>query len=584
MTKITAIIPTLNEASCISKSLQSVSFADEVIVIDSFSTDDTVDIATSLGAKVIQRKFDNFSAQKNFAIQQASYDWIFFLDADELIDKELQKEIIEKINTPEDFVAFYIYRNFYFKNKCLRYSGWRHDKVIRLFNRQFCRYEGFVHEEIVSEKPVGFLKNKIDHYSFSSANQYKKKLDLYASLQAKELIGNKKKATWFHRLLKPSIRFFIQFVIKRGFLDGYEGYQISKLHAYGVRQRYKRYVEFKQNYRTEKIENLSIGSKTYKNDISIIIVNYKSWLHLEKCLEPLNYDNSQGKISIETIVIDNKSNDRKLIEFKHRYRNIRFVENSGNNGFANGCNLGANLASSEYLLFLNPDCIINNQTIENLWDYSRLHRNIGIASCLQENKNEELEKTVRYFPKLITLFGVFRWFYKVTIPKYLKETNEYYSTDWVSGSLLFISREQFDFVGGWNEDYWMYFEDVDLCKKIKEIGKEIVVLKTSKIFHNHGGASRINMKTSSLTKSEVLISKHVYIQNHFNGLEKLIAHVLLIIGNFINGIIFSLVGLVFFFIPKVRLQFYVFRKLLSYYLNSIKNKTWKSKRSINYQV
>lgn len=263
MTKITAIIPTLNEASCISKSLQSVSFADEVIVIDSFSTDDTVDIATSLGAKVIQRKFDNFSAQKNFAIQQASYDWIFFLDADELIDKELQKEIIEKINTPEDFVAFYIYRNFYFKNKRLNHSGWRHDKVIRLFNRQFCRYEGFVHEEIITEKPIGFLKNKIDHYSFSSVNQYKKKLDLYASLQAKELIGNKKKATWFHRLLKPSIRFFIQFVIKRGFLDGYEGYQISKLHAYGVRQRYKKLVEFqKRNSRPnikQKNESLRIG-------------------------------------------------------------------------------------------------------------------------------------------------------------------------------------------------------------------------------------------------------------------------------------------------------------------------------------
>ena len=124
MTKISAIIPTLNEEIHIAEAIKSVSFADEIIVIDSFSEDKTIEIAEKLNVKIINRKFDDFSSQKNFAINQASHDWIYILDADERVTLEVEKEIIEAVKDPNDFVGFYVRRTFYFANQKINYCGW----------------------------------------------------------------------------------------------------------------------------------------------------------------------------------------------------------------------------------------------------------------------------------------------------------------------------------------------------------------------------------------------------------------------------------------------------------------------------
>jgi glycosyltransferase involved in cell wall biosynthesis len=133
MTKITAIIPTLNEEIHIADAIKSVKFADEIIVIDSFSTDKTIEIAEKLQVKIIKRKFDDFSSQKNFAIDQASYDWIYILDADERVTPEVEKEILEAVKSPKDFVGFFVRRTFYFCGKRLNHGGCQRDKVVRYF-------------------------------------------------------------------------------------------------------------------------------------------------------------------------------------------------------------------------------------------------------------------------------------------------------------------------------------------------------------------------------------------------------------------------------------------------------------------
>ena len=117
MTKISAIIPTLNEEIHIADAIKSVSFADEIIVIDSFSEDKTIEIAEKLNVKIIKREFDDFSSQKNFAINQASHDWIYILDADERVTKEVKKEIVSCSKRPKGFVGFYLRRTFYFSEK-----------------------------------------------------------------------------------------------------------------------------------------------------------------------------------------------------------------------------------------------------------------------------------------------------------------------------------------------------------------------------------------------------------------------------------------------------------------------------------
>ena len=118
--KITAIIPTLNEEMNIADAIDSVDFTDEIIVIDSFSDDKTVAIAKELGVKVVQRGFDNFSTQKNYAINLAKHNWIYILDADERVSNALKKEIETVIRDPKDFVGFYIYRTFYFFNRKIK--------------------------------------------------------------------------------------------------------------------------------------------------------------------------------------------------------------------------------------------------------------------------------------------------------------------------------------------------------------------------------------------------------------------------------------------------------------------------------
>ncbi|NVK52317.1 MAG: glycosyltransferase [Flavobacteriaceae bacterium] len=579
--KITAIIPTFNEELDIQRALDSVSFADEVIVIDSYSTDRTIEIVKNSSAKLIQRRFDNFSSQKNYAISKASYEWIFLLDADETVPIKLKEELINIVNSDTVYDAFFIYRSYFFKNKRLRFSGWQRDKVIRLFKKSTCRYKGKVHEEITTTGKIGFLKEKLNHYSYKNYFRYKNKLRKYAKLQAEELMVQGKIITPYHLFIKPFVRFFIQYVIQLGFLDGVNGFVISWLHAFGVWRRYVEVLNLKYSS-VAKIKKNPIekfNSSLSEKDISIIIVNYKSWKHLSLCLKAFE-TMREDEFSFELIVVDNKSNDGKLKEFTKKFPFVKFIENTGNNGFANACNLGALNAVGNNLLFLNPDTIANKEAIALMLKTAKSNSNYGIISCNQINDNGKVEKQDRVFLQLFTLFGFFRIFFR-SLSKKTKENKEFIFTDWVSGSVVFISRGWFQKVDGWNEDYWMYYEDVDLSKKVSDAGGKVVLLKNTSILHNHGGASRINFKTATITKTEVLISKHVYIHNHFRGVLKFTMLLWLIIVTLFFKSITAILGMLFFFVPKLKLGMYLFIAMIRYYYHCLKKGTWLSSRSMN---
>lgn len=321
---------------------------------------------------------------------------------------------------------------------------------------------------------------------------------------------------------------------------------------------------------------------TSKNiDVSIIIVNYKSWKHLFNCLNSIKNINS-SEFNLEVVVVDNFSNDGNFLEFKKNFVNFNFIQNSANNGFANGCNVGARNSNGEYLLFLNPDTIISREPILKMLNFLKKNINCGIVSCNQKNTKGYFEKNVRFFPDFKTLFGFFRAINKKSLSKEIKSNNKVLYPNWVSGAVVFISRVWFDRVKGWNEDYWMYYEDVDLSKKISDLKGEVCLLTDTEIIHNHGGASRINLKTSSITKTEVLISKHVYINNHFGGFKHFVLQFLVILNNVIGKLISVFLGIIFFFIPKFRLELIIYLKIIKYYFVSIKNATWLSSRSVNY--
>lgn len=251
--KITAIIPTLNEEVHIEDSIKSVDFADEIIVIDSFSTDSTVELAKKYQVKIVQRVFDDFSSQKNFAIELAKNDWIFVLDADERVPPDLKNEILNIDEKTIKFVGFYVYRKFYLGDKLIKYTGCQRDKVIRLFRKSKCRYNDLkVHETIKADGPLGFFKHKLNHFSYRDFDHYMTKQKLYSRIQAQQLYEKGQKATLFHLFLKPVITFIIYFVIRLGFLDGKQGFLISKIRTYSVLNRYMN-LWYLNNKRDHKI-------------------------------------------------------------------------------------------------------------------------------------------------------------------------------------------------------------------------------------------------------------------------------------------------------------------------------------------
>ncbi|MDY0986476.1 glycosyltransferase family 2 protein [Flavobacterium sp. CFBP9031] len=240
--KLSVLIITLNEEHHIKSLLEDIDFADEIIVVDSYSTDKTVPIVESFkNVKLIQNPFIDYTSQRNFALEQAENSWVLFIDADERLTPELKSEIVTAINAENAASAYFIYRIFMFKEHRLNFSGWQTDKIFRLFNKSKCRYneERTVHEKLIVNGPIATLKNKIIHFSYSSYEDYKSKMYNYGILKANEKFAKGIKPYFLLLFLHPLYTFLYQFIIRLGFLDGGKGVTICYLNAYSVFVRYK---------------------------------------------------------------------------------------------------------------------------------------------------------------------------------------------------------------------------------------------------------------------------------------------------------------------------------------------------------
>lgn len=239
---LTALVITYNEEHNIKAILDHLAFADEIIVVDSFSSDSTFEIASSFkNVKVAQRIFDDFASQRNYALSLATNSWILFIDADERLTADLKKEINTIINEQNSVSAYFMYRTFMFQNKKLRFSGWQTDKIIRLFKKEeaYYNYEKIVHEKLIVNGSIGKLKNKLIHYSYSGYADYKQKMILYGQLKAQEELAKKTKPQFFHFYIRPVYQFLNQYIIRLGILDGKKGLIICYLNALSVSVRFQ---------------------------------------------------------------------------------------------------------------------------------------------------------------------------------------------------------------------------------------------------------------------------------------------------------------------------------------------------------
>lgn len=234
MRTLSVIIPTFNEVSYIEDAVASVRFAQQIIVIDSFSTDGTAELAKQLGCEVIQRKFDHFSAQKNAAIALAKGDWILFVDADERVTPKLKLEILETLKNPKH-QGYKLRFPHYFMNRFLYHKV---DRVTRLVKNDGVHFTGEVHEKLHVNGSIGQLEAFMIHYTYKGLFHTLSKKNSYAWFQADMARQKGKKVTLLHLFFKPLYRFFSAYILKKGFMDGLPGLALASVNAYGVFSRY----------------------------------------------------------------------------------------------------------------------------------------------------------------------------------------------------------------------------------------------------------------------------------------------------------------------------------------------------------
>ena len=234
--RVSAIVTTLNEEQHIAECIESLLWCDEILVVDSFSTDRTPEIARRYDkVRFHQRTYFGSAAQKNWAMDQVQNEWILIFDADERCTPALQKEIEELLASSPQHDAFTIKRQVYFMNRVIRFSGWQHDRVVRLVRRGTARYPNRrVHADMITRGPAPVLRNSMTHYMTDSFDEYARRIEKYSFWGAAQNWKEGRKAGFPEIFGRSLWRFLRTYIFQLGILDGMHGLVFCMLQAYGT--------------------------------------------------------------------------------------------------------------------------------------------------------------------------------------------------------------------------------------------------------------------------------------------------------------------------------------------------------------
>lgn len=248
---LSIIVITKNEEANIERCLRSVQWANEIIVVDAMSTDRTVEIAESHGAKVLKKEWKGFAKQKEYALQQASHEWIFSIDADEEVTEELRQTIQGIVRRSDAVNGYEVPRKSFFLGKWIRYGGWYPGYQMRLFRKSKARMNHRpVHEGFLVEGTKERLTADLNHYTYATLHQYIEKMNDYSSLDVMNRISSGKKLRWINFILNPLSHFLRMYVSLKGFKDGFHGFLLayySALHTLVIFAKCWEYVRSQNN-------------------------------------------------------------------------------------------------------------------------------------------------------------------------------------------------------------------------------------------------------------------------------------------------------------------------------------------------
>lgn len=253
MPAISATIIAHNEAAHIARAIRSLSCADEVVVVDSSSTDDTVEVARSCGARVVTHPWDGFAAQKNFASSQAQHDWILSLDADEEFDTAAINSLLHWKSTTPAADGYQFARRAQYLGRWILHSGWYPDYKVRLFDRRRGGWKGaYVHESVQVTGPVETLPGEILHYTCDSLAEHAQRIEFYTELAAREMIDRGERVSAMARLFSPPWVFVNTYFFRLGILDGPQGFTIARMAARYVRRKYSKFAKLRMREKSQK--------------------------------------------------------------------------------------------------------------------------------------------------------------------------------------------------------------------------------------------------------------------------------------------------------------------------------------------
>lgn len=267
---LSVIVPCKNERNNIAQCIESFrGIADEILIADSGSTDDTLEIATRYDkVRVIRREYITSGDFKNWAIPQASHEWVLIIDADERVTQELASEITLELSRGPGFDGYWIYRDNHFMGHPMRFGDARTDSVLRLFKRDRGRYVGpSDHGEVeISTGRVGTLRNRMTHFSVWSYDHLLFKYDRYTALQAKQWYEAGKRTSYFNLLVRPAFRFFREYILQGGILDGTVGLQQAWLCAFYSYLKQARLWELTQGLQQCDVETIPVKPDAANKD------------------------------------------------------------------------------------------------------------------------------------------------------------------------------------------------------------------------------------------------------------------------------------------------------------------------------
>ncbi|MYB75502.1 MAG: glycosyltransferase [Chloroflexi bacterium] len=531
-TGITAVVLTRNVEAEIDACLTALVWADSIVVVDDFSNDDTRAICERNGARVVERRLESFAAQRNFALTHVGTPWVLFIDSDEHVSPALAAEIQEAVHD-EAVAGYWIPRKNLFGGRWVQHAGWSPDYQLRLFRVAKGRYDPsrFAHETVLLDGPDKHLTELLIHYNYASVRQFLAKQRRYAQLEARRLWLDGQRVRWRNYVLQPLRAFKRRFFTWRGYAEGWLGLALSAAMAYYEWRAYRHLAALERDPTTRVWQEFrTLPAATC--DVSVVIVSYNVADLLAAAIGSVLEDLERAGIDGEVIVVDNASADGSAAAVRERFPSVRLITNAANVGFGRAANQGMLAAKGEIVVVLNPDASVHPGFFAAIKDYLAQEPHIGLLGPHIVHADGTTQPSCRRSYTLATVFlesTPLQWWFGETPDLrrfYCRDLDptEAARVDWVEGACLIARREVLKAVGGFDPRFFIYFEETDWCRRIRDAGWDVAYFPGAQALHHRSRSADQDLIARALNFHR---SRHAFMAKERGRLVALLLRVVI---------------------------------------------------------